>query len=142
MCGICGYIGAVEDGLLESMTASLGHRGPDGAGYFRADQAGLGHRRLSVIDVVGGQQPIENEDGSLALICNGEIYNYQALREELLERGHRFRTKSDSEVVLHLYEDLGADCLRRLNGIFAIAIYDLDKRRLFLWSERLGDQPL
>ena len=142
MCGICGYVGAVEDGLLESMTASLSHRGPDSAGYFRADEAGLGYRRLSVIDVAGGRQPIENEDGSLALICNGEIYNYQSLREELLARGHRFRTKSDSEVVLHLYEDLGADCLRRLNGIFAIAIYDLNNRRLFLARDRLGVKPL
>ncbi|MGE0126722.1 MAG: asparagine synthase (glutamine-hydrolyzing) [Blastocatellales bacterium] len=142
MCGICGYIGVVEDGLLESMTAALSHRGPDSAGYFRADGAGLGHRRLSIIDVEGGQQPIENEDGSLVVICNGEIYNYQSLREELLARGHRFRTKSDSEVVLHLYEDLGPDCLRRLNGIFAIAIYDLNNRRLFLARDRLGVKPL
>ncbi|MGH9766286.1 MAG: asparagine synthase (glutamine-hydrolyzing), partial [Blastocatellia bacterium] len=142
MCGICGYIGVVEDGLLESMTAALTHRGPDGAGYFRADEAGLGHRRLSIIDVAGGQQPIENEDGSLALICNGEIYNYQSLREELLARGHRFRTKSDSEVILHLYEDLGPSCLQRLNGIFAIAIYDRNNRRLFLARDRLGVKPL
>ncbi|HKQ72879.1 MAG TPA: asparagine synthase (glutamine-hydrolyzing) [Blastocatellia bacterium] len=142
MCGICGYIGAVDDDLLEGMTASLSHRGPDGAGYFRRDEAGLGHRRLSIIDVAGGQQPIENEDGSLALICNGEIYNYQALREELLARGHRFRTRSDSEVVLHLYEDLGPDCLHRLNGIFAIAIYDCNNRRLFLARDRLGVKPL
>jgi asparagine synthase (glutamine-hydrolysing) len=142
MCGICGYIGIVEDSLLESMTAALSHRGPDSAGYFRADGAGLGHRRLSIIDVEGGQQPIENEDGSLALICNGEIYNYQSLREELLARGHRFRTKSDSEVVLHLYEDLGPECLERLNGIFAIAIYDGANRRLFLARDRLGVKPL
>jgi len=142
MCGICGYIGLAEDGLLESMTSALSHRGPDSAGYFRADEAGLGHRRLSIIDVAGGQQPIENEDGSMALICNGEIYNYQSLREELLARGHRFRTKSDSEVVLHLYEDLGPDCLRRLNGIFAVAIYDGANRRLFLARDRLGVKPL
>ncbi|MCG3160946.1 MAG: Asparagine synthetase [glutamine-hydrolyzing] 1 [Acidobacteria bacterium] len=142
MCGICGYIGVVEDGLLESMTAALSHRGPDSAGYFRGDGAGLGHRRLSVIDVEGGQQPIENEDGSLALICNGEIYNYQTLREGLLARGHRFRTKSDSEVILHLYEDQGPDCLQRLNGIFAIAIYDRNNRRLFLARDRLGVKPL
>jgi asparagine synthase (glutamine-hydrolysing) len=142
MCGICGYIGDVEDGLLESMTTALSHRGPDGVGYFRADDAGLGHRRLSIIDVAGGRQPIENEDGSMALILNGEIYNYQSLREELLARGHRFRTKSDSEVVLHLYEDLGTDCLRRLNGIFAIAIYDRNNRRLFLARDRLGVKPL
>ncbi len=142
MCGICGYIGIVEGGLLESMTEALSHRGPDSAGYFRAEEAGLGHRRLSIIDVAGGRQPIENEDGSLVLIANGEIYNYRALREELLARGHRFRTKSDSEVVLHLYEDLGPDCLRYLNGIFAIAIYDRHNRRLFLARDRLGVKPL
>ncbi len=142
MCGICGYIGDVEEGLLEKMTASLSHRGPDSAGYFRAEGAGLGHRRLSVIDVAGGQQPIENEDGSLVLICNGEIYNYQSLREELLARGHLFRSKSDSEVILHLYEDLGPDCLQRLNGIFAIAIYDRNNQRLFLARDRLGVKPL
>jgi asparagine synthase (glutamine-hydrolysing) len=97
---------------------------------------------LSIIDVAGGRQPIENEDGSMALILNGEIYNYQPLREELLARGHRFRTKSDSEVVLHLYEDLGPECLNRLNGIFAIAIYDRNNRRLFLARDRLGVKPL
>lgn len=142
MCGICGYVGIIEDGLLENMMAALTHRGPDGSGYFRSGDTGLGHRRLSIIDVASGQQPIENEDGSLVLICNGEIYNYQSLREGLLSRGHEFRTKSDSEVILHLYEERGADCLRELNGIFAIAIYDKVRRRLFLARDRLGVKPL
>ncbi|HEY7915035.1 MAG TPA: asparagine synthase (glutamine-hydrolyzing) [Blastocatellia bacterium] len=142
MCGICGYTGIEEDGLLESMTAALTHRGPDGSGYFRSQDVGLGHRRLSIIDVAGGQQPIENEDGSLVIICNGEIYNYLSLREGLVARGHEFRTKSDTEVILHLYEEQGPDCLRQLNGIFAIAIYDKSRRRLFLARDRLGVKPL
>jgi asparagine synthase (glutamine-hydrolysing) len=142
MCGICGYIGGREDGLIESMTAALTHRGPDSAGYFQREDMALGHRRLSIIDVAGGQQPIENEDHSLVLICNGEIYNYKPLREELLERGHQFRTKSDSEVILHLFEDEGPSCLQRLNGIFTIAIYDKNKRQLFLARDRLGVKPL
>jgi len=142
MCGICGYVGINEDGLLEGMTAALSHRGPDSVGYFERGDVGLGHTRLSIIDVQGGQQPIENEDGSLVLVCNGEIYNYQALRRELLSRGHRLRTKSDSEVVLHLYEEQGPECLQRLNGMFAIAIYDNNQQRLFLARDRLGIKPL
>lgn len=142
MCGICGYIGINEDGLLESMTAALTHRGPDGVGYFQSGDVGLGHRRLSIIDVAGGQQPIENEDGSLVIICNGEIYNYQSLREGLLLRGHEFRTKSDTEVIMHLYEELGPDCLQQLNGIFALAIYDKIRQQLFLARDRLGVKPL
>ena len=142
MCGICGFIGIREDGLLERMTTSMSHRGPDGCGYFQCGEVGLGHRRLSIIDVEGGRQPIENEDGSLVLIFNGEIYNYQELREGLLERGHRFRTRSDSEVILHLYEEMGADCLRRLAGMFAIAIWDKRQRQLFLARDRLGIKPL
>jgi asparagine synthase (glutamine-hydrolysing) len=142
MCGICGYLGFQEEGLLESMTEALIHRGPDGAGYFRDRDVGLGHRRLSIIDVEGGQQPIENEDGSLILICNGEIYNYQEIRSQLLSRGHHFRTKSDSEVIVHLYEERGPECLEELNGMFAIAVYDKNRRRLFLARDRLGIKPL
>ena len=142
MCGICGFVGIREDGLLERMTTSLSHRGPDGCGYFHCGDVGLGHRRLSIIDVEGGRQPIENEDGSLVLIFNGEIYNYEELREGLLERGHRFRTRSDTEVILHLYEEMGADCLRRLVGMFAIAIWDKRQRQLFLARDRLGIKPV
>ena len=113
MCGICGFSGLEDRPLIEAMAESIRHRGPDSAGFFIDGDIALGHRRLSIIDVEGGQQPIFNEDETLALIINGEIYNYQALREELIERGHRFRTHSDSEVVLHLYEEEGAACLRR-----------------------------
>ncbi|MEZ4423544.1 MAG: asparagine synthase (glutamine-hydrolyzing) [Gemmatimonadota bacterium] len=142
MCGICGFAGIHEDGLLEAMTRTLEHRGPDSAGYFRENGVGLGHRRLSIIDVDGGQQPIENEDGSLVLIANGEIYNYRELREQLLARGHRFRTHSDSEVLLHLYEDHGPDLMRRILGMYAFAIYDRRRGHLFLGRDRLGIKPL
>lgn len=142
MCGICGFVGIREDGLLERMTTALSHRGPDGCGYFQCGDVGLGHRRLSIIDLEGGRQPIENEDGSLVLIFNGEIYNYQELRAGLVERGHQFRTLSDTEVILHLYEELGADCLRELVGMFTIAIWDKRQRQLFLARDRLGIKPL
>lgn len=142
MCGICGYLGIREDGLLESMTQALAHRGPDSAGYFRQGAVGLGHRRLSIIDVEGGQQPLHNEDESLVLIANGEIYNYRELTRELLGKGHRFRTHSDSEVLLHLYEDLGPSMMSRIQGMFAFAIYDRSKEQLFLARDRLGIKPL
>lgn len=142
MCGICGYIGIDEDGLLESMTDALLHRGPDNAGYYREGGVGLGHRRLSIIDIAGGDQPIFNEDDSLLIIFNGEIFNYQLLRQRLIDKGHRFRTNSDTEVILHLYEDKGPECLHDLNGQFAIAIYDRKKKSLFLARDRLGINPL
>jgi asparagine synthase (glutamine-hydrolysing) len=142
MCGICGYIGIDEDGLLEQMTDALLHRGPDNAGYFREGGVGLGHRRLSIIDIAGGDQPIFNEDQSLLIIYNGEIFNFQPLRQELLDKGYRFRTRSDTEVILHLFEEEGPDCLRRLNGQFAIAIYDRNRKRLFLARDQLGIKPL
>ena len=142
MCGICGFIGIEEEDLLERMTAALTHRGPDSEGFFRDGDVGLGHRRLSIIDVSGGRQPIANEDQSLLLIANGEIYNHLELRRELESRGHRFRTHSDNEVVLHLYEDEGPECVQRLNGMFALAIYDRVARRLFLARDRLGIKPL
>jgi asparagine synthase (glutamine-hydrolysing) len=142
VCGICGFVGVREEGLLERMTEALAHRGPDGEGYFRFEDVGLGHRRLSIIDVAGGQQPLYNEDRSIALICNGEIYNYRELREELCSRGHHFRTKSDSEVIVHLYEEQGPDCLHQLIGMFALALYDTNQRRLLLARDRLGIKPL
>jgi asparagine synthase (glutamine-hydrolysing) len=142
MCGICGITGFRDDALLERMTMSLAHRGPDSAGYYRSDHASLGHRRLSIIDVAGGQQPLANEDESVQLICNGEIYNYRELRAELLQRGHRFRTKSDCETILHLYEERGPACLERLIGMFALAIWDARQRLLFIARDRLGIKPL
>lgn len=143
MCGICGFVGIEDDGsLLSSMTASLTHRGPDSAGYFREGAVGLGMRRLKIIDVAGGDQPIGNEDGSLVIVFNGEIYNYQALRRLLLARGHALKTQSDTEVILHLFEDEGPAGLHRLNGMFAIAIWDRNRQRLFLARDRFGVKPL
>jgi asparagine synthase (glutamine-hydrolysing) len=142
MCGICGYIGIDEEGLLEKMTEALLHRGPDNAGYYSEAGVGLGHRRLSIIDIAGGDQPIYSEDGSLLIIYNGEIFNFHSLRQELLDKGYRFRTRSDTEVILHLFEEEGPNCLRRLTGQFAIAIYDRSRKRLLLARDRLGIKPL
>ncbi len=142
MCGICGYTGFRDERLLEAMTTSLRHRGPDSFGYLRHENVGLGHARLSIIDVAGGQQPIENEDGSLAVIQNGEFYNFRELREELQARGHRFRTQSDAEVILHLYEEIGPECVKRLIGMFAVVIYDKRKGELFIARDRVGIKPL
>jgi asparagine synthase (glutamine-hydrolysing) len=142
MCGISGFVGIQEHGLLQRMTDALRHRGPDGEGFFCADGVGLGHRRLSIIDVAGGRQPIENEDGSLVLIHNGEIYNHRELRQDLQSRGHRFRTASDSEVILHLYEEFGTEGLQKMAGMWTFALYDRTKRRLMLARDRLGIKPL
>jgi asparagine synthase (glutamine-hydrolysing) len=147
MCGICGVYSfaadpAVDRALLEAMTDTLVHRGPDDAGYFVGDRVGLGHRRLSIIDLAGGQQPIFNEDGSRVIIFNGEIYNYRPLRDLLLAKGHRFQTHSDTEVILHLYEDFGEKCVEQLRGMFAFAIWDETKQTLFLARDRLGVKPL
>jgi asparagine synthase (glutamine-hydrolysing) len=142
MCGICGYSGFRDERLLRAMTASLHHRGPDSEGFLLDGDVGLGHARLSIIDLAGGQQPIENEDGSLAVIHNGEFYNFRELREELLARGHRFRTRSDTEVILHLYEEMGPACVQRLVGMFAVVVFDKRKRELFIARDRLGIKPL
>lgn len=142
MCGICGYIGIDEEGLLEKMTDALLHRGPDNAGYYSEAGVGLGHRRLSIIDIAGGDQPIYNENKSLLIIYNGEIFNFQSLRKELLNKGYRFRTHSDTEVILHLFEEEGPQCLRRLNGQFAVAIYDRTRKQLLLARDQLGIKPL
>ena len=145
MCGIAGTIDLHEpptQALLERMAVPLSRRGPDEQGVYAHGPCGLAHRRLSVIDVEGGHQPIFNEDGTLALICNGEIYDYGALRTELEEQGHTFSTGSDNEVVLHLYEENGATCVDELNGMFAFAIFDLQKNRLFVARDRFGQKPL
>ena len=146
MCGIAGVFGRngapVSAELVERMSTRLAHRGPDGAGTFVCGDIGLGHRRLSIIDLSGGSQPITNEDGTLLLIFNGEIYNYIELTEELLKKGHVFKTRSDSEVILHGYEEWGLECVSRFNGIFAFAIWDSNLKRLFLGRDHLGVKPL
>jgi len=142
MCGIYGFAGFDEPGLLERMAQVVVHRGPDGEGRFQAPGFTMGMRRLSIIDLENGWQPIYSEDGTLALCQNGEIYNYVELTEELKRLGHVFKTRSDAEAVVHAYEQWGVDCLQRLNGMFAIAIYDSHRRELFLARDRCGQKPV
>ena len=148
MCGISGKLyfdpaRPVEREILERMNAVLAHRGPDDAGIYCDGQIGLAHRRLSIIDLSpAGHQPMSNEDGTIWIVFNGEIYNFQSLRPDLLNRGHRFRSNSDTEVILHLYEEYGTDCLRFLRGMFAFAIWDHRRRHLFMARDRLGKKPL
>src|SRR5258706_11800870 len=123
MCGICGIVkfdsdDPVSGGVLESMTDQLSHRGPDDCGYFLDGSVGLGHRRLSIIDRAGGQQPIFNEDESIVVVFNGEIYNFPELSRELISRGHTFRTRSDTETIVHAYEQWGDDCVEHFRGMF------------------------
>ncbi len=148
MCGICGKLNfalgdAVNRDLIHSMADVLYHRGPDDKGVYIDGSIGLGHRRLSIIDTSpDGHQPMTNEDGTIWIVLNGEIYNFQKLRAGLMERGHTFRSKSDTEVILHLYEEKGMDCLDDILGMFAFAIWDAKKKSLFLARDRLGKKPL
>lgn len=147
MCGVAGYCGlgvaaAEAATLLERMTGSVAHRGPDAAGVYVGEGVGFGHRRLSIVGLADGQQPMANAAGDLHITFNGEIFNYVELRDELIARGHRFRTGSDTEVILHLYEELGADCVNRLNGDFAFAIWDARRRRMLIARDRMGVRPL
>lgn len=144
MCGFGGYLGSIRDGkpLLERMTAAIGLRGPDERGIFTAPGAGLGHVRLSIVGLGDGQQPMSDPSGELTIAFNGEIFNYVELRDELRARGRRFRTSSDTEVILHLYEEMGEDCLSLLNGDFAFAIWDARRRRMMLARDRMGVRPL
>lgn len=147
MCGILSVIDyeapAIDEALLSRMRDTMYHRGPNDAGLHIDGQVGLAHRRLSIIDLSEtGHQPMFNEDKTLALVCNGEIYNYVELKEALEKRGHRFRSTSDSEVILHQYEENGEACLEKFNGMFAFAIWDAKRRRLFAARDRLGIKPL
>lgn len=144
MCGFVGYFGPVRDAgpLLEGMTAAVAHRGPDEQGYFVSAEAGLGHARLAVVGLGDGHQPMADETGSLTIAFNGEIFNYVELREDLRAKGRRFRTASDTEVVLQLYDEMGEDCLRLLNGDFAFALWDKRRRRMMLARDRMGVRPL
>jgi len=147
MCGIAGVFDMqgqreVDHGLVERMTRSLVHRGPDGEGYYFEPGVALGHRRLAIIDLEGGRQPLFNEDDTVAVTYNGEIYNFQALQEELEACGHHFKTRCDTEVIVHAWEEWGEDCVRRFNGMFAFAIWDRNRQCLFLARDRLGIKPL
>ena len=147
MCGICGIFNFLSGAPVDADRLNLGakalvHRGPDDQGLYVDQELGLGNRRLSIIDLAGGHQPLANEDESLWITLNGEIYNYRELRVPLEGRGHRFRTATDTEVILHLYEERGVDCLGELRGMFAFALWDRNRRRLFLARDRLGVKPV
>jgi asparagine synthase (glutamine-hydrolysing) len=145
MCGIGGFIGEGDPAALEAMSAALAHRGPDAKGFLidAEHRVHLAHRRLAIVDVADGAQPMRNEDGKVVIVFNGEIYNHTALRKELEARGHQFRTRgSDTEVLIHGYEEWGAGLLERLNGMFAFAICDFRRNRLFLARDRFGEKPL
>ncbi|MDD5491364.1 MAG: asparagine synthase (glutamine-hydrolyzing) [bacterium] len=147
MCGICGIYNfrspePVSPKIIEKMCGSLVHRGPDAWGAHLLGNIGLGHRRLSIIDLQTGQQPIYNEDKTVAVVFNGEIYNFPELRKQLEIRGHRFYTRTDTEVVVHLYEEYGHDCVKHLRGMFAFAVWDEKSRKLLLARDRVGKKPL
>jgi asparagine synthase (glutamine-hydrolysing) len=146
MCGICGIVDRkgrpIDRDLLNRMNSSIRHRGPDGEGFYLGPGIGLANRRLSIIDLEGGNQPISNEDGSVNVVFNGEIYNYIELREELKSRGHIFRTQSDTEVIAHGYEEWGDDCAKRFNGMFVFALWDCKRHRLLIARDHLGIKPL
>jgi asparagine synthase (glutamine-hydrolysing) len=147
MCGIAGLWAPADEHeshreVVERMVASLSHRGPDDQGFHIAKRAGIGMTRLSIIDVAGGHQPISSEDGMVTVVCNGEIYNHEELRRELMARGHVFRTGSDVEVIVHLYEEMGPRCIERLRGMFGVALWDERKQKLLLARDRLGIKPL
>jgi asparagine synthase (glutamine-hydrolysing) len=147
MCGIAGRFNftphhPVDRARLKAMTDAVSHRGPDAAGFYYDNGIGLGHRRLSIIDLATGDQPVGNEDGSIQVVFNGEIYNFADVRQALLARGHRFRTHSDTEVIVHGYEEWGERCVDHFRGMFAFAVYDARARRLLLARDRVGVKPL
>jgi asparagine synthase (glutamine-hydrolysing) len=147
MCGICGKLNlttgvTVEPRIIRAMMDAIRHRGPDDEGLYLGSQVGLGHRRLSIIDLSSGHQPISNEDGSIWIVFNGEIYNYRDLRAFLSSKGHIFNTQTDTEVIVHLYEEFGPQCLEKLRGMFALAIWDENAKTLFLARDRVGIKPV
>ena len=147
MCGICGklYYDAekhVAPDMIQQMMDIIVHRGPDGEGKYLSGPVGLGHRRLAIIDLNRGAQPMCNEDKTVWIVFNGEIYNFRSLREELVQKGHRFSSTSDTEAVLHAYEEYGVDCLSRLQGMFAFALWDEKDKTLLLARDRVGIKPL
>lgn len=146
MCGICGIFRfdsreAADRSALENMNRQIAHRGPDDDGFYVRENVGLAMRRLSIIDVKTGHQPISNEDGSMWIVYNGEIYNHEELRRDLMARGHQYRTRSDTETIIHLYEEYGRDCVQHLRGMFAFVIWDARSRKLFAARDRLGIKP-
>ena len=141
MCGIAGFAGMADEPLLRAMSAAIAHRGPDDENYYTSPNVSLAYRRLAIIDREKGNQPIFNEDGTKVIVYNGEVYNFRKLRERI-EANHTFKTNSDTEVILHLYEEYGEEAIVQLNGMFAFAIYDSQADRLLLARDRFGIKPL
>jgi asparagine synthase (glutamine-hydrolysing) len=142
MCGIAGFVGSGHSAQLKDMCGTLVHRGPDDEGFFHQPGIGLSMRRLSVIDLLTGRQPISNETRDVWVVFNGEIYNYEDLRDQLVRKGHVFATASDTETIVHLYEEYGDDCVQHLRGMFAIAVWDVTRQRLLIARDRIGEKPL
>lgn len=145
MCGIAGIIdisSTPERSLIERMCRVMKHRGPDGEGYYTDNNAALGHRRLSIIDLEGGKQPMSNEDGTIWITFNGEIYNFSEIKDELSRKGHRFKTRSDTETIIHAYEEYGEECVKKFRGMFAFGLWDSKRKILFIARDRLGKKPL
>src|SRR5215203_231072 len=146
MCGIVGFVNAgsraASRELLERMNGCIVHRGPDEDGFFVHESVALAMRRLAIIDLKGGQQPIFNEDQSSVIVFNGEIYNFHEIKKDLEARGHAFHTNSDTEVIVHLYDEYGEDCVQYLRGMFAFAIWDFKDKSLFLARDRVGKKPI
>ena len=147
MCGIAGIYNLnttsnIDSSILETMNTAQSHRGPDDQGYYFEQNVGLAHRRLSIIDLRGGHQPIFNEDGQVVVVFNGEIYNYRAIADELKGKGHVFKTVSDTETIVHAWEEWGVNCVEHFRGMFAFAIWDNTKKELFLVRDRLAIKPL
>ena len=144
MCGLCGFTGEIidRDKVLENMTDVITHRGPDSVGYYKDNRISMGFRRLSIIDLEGGDQPIYNEDKSLVLMFNGEIYNHKELREELKKNGHEFYTNADSEVLIHGFEQWGEKLLNKLRGMFGFAIYNKNDGSIFIARDFFGIKPM
>ncbi|HVJ82361.1 MAG TPA: asparagine synthase (glutamine-hydrolyzing), partial [Planctomycetia bacterium] len=142
MCGVVGFVGLSDESVLVAMRDALQHRGPDGAGAYAEDGVSLGHRRLAIVDVAGGAQPAFNEDRTIAVVFNGEIYNHPELRPQLEAAGHRFGSDADTESILHAYEEYGFQCPARLRGMFAFVLHDRKRKVLFGARDRLGEKPL
>ena len=147
MCGIAGFFHFDSDRIadqnsLKKMTDIISHRGPDGEGFYVERNIALGHRRLSIIDISGGDQPMKSQNGNLILTFNGEIYNYIELKNELIGLGHKFYSSSDTEVIIKAYEQWGYDCQKKFNGMWAFALWDKNKNELFLSRDRIGEKPL
>ena len=147
MCGICGIFEpgreqAIQLCVLKKMADTISHRGPDDEGFYSSGEVGLAHRRLAIIDLSGGHQPLANEDDTVWIVFNGEIYNFDELNRRFLSNGHRFRTRSDTETIVHLYEELGEACFAELRGMFAIALWDARRKRLLLARDPIGKKPI